>query len=327
MKHIMKIKRTLVSISLLVFLLSSFTLQSQAEETATTIICTNSILADFTKNVLTENVSIEYIMPAGSCPEHFDTSPSDVSKIASANIIISLGWEPWLEDLIDSSGNKNVNQIKCSQLGEWNIPTRAKKYVEKIRDELSLLLPNYNDSIQTNAQKYITEIDSTSEHLLEMIENNGYIGKKVICMQWQQEFIEWLGLNVTHSYAPPERLSTQDMLNVSNAASDSEICAIIDNLQSGTEFGAHIASEAGISHIIFSNFPGAIPNTDTYLETITYNTQQLVNGIATYEYKQGDIAYLESQVSSLELQRNASLTVVFMLIIIASVLVILYNKK
>jgi ABC-type Zn uptake system ZnuABC Zn-binding protein ZnuA len=302
-------------------------LQSQAEENTTTIICTNSILADFTSNILTDNVTIEYIMPAGVCPAHFDTCPSDVSLIASADIIISLGLEPWLESLLTSSGNVDADQIKCAKLGEWNIPSCAKKYVEKIRDEISLLLPDYNNSIQTNAQNYIIQIDETAEYLQSIAINNGSVEKKVICMQWQKDFVEWLDFNVTYSYAPPESLSVQDELDVINATSGGDICAVIDNLQSGTDFGAKVASESGASHIIFTNFPGAIPGTDTYLEMISYNTKQLLEGIEIYEYKQGGILELESQILRLELQRNTSLLVTVIFGILTCVFVVMYKKK
>jgi len=327
MKHIHKQKIMLFSVLMMVVLSSCFMLQSQAEENTTIIICTNSMLADFTSNILTDNVTIEYIMPAGACPAHFDTCPSDVSLIASADIIISLGWEPWLESLLTSSGNIDVEQIKCAQLGEWNIPSVAKKYVEKIRDGLSLLLPDYNNSIQTNAQNYIIQIDETAEYLQNIVINNGSVGKKVICMKWQKDFLEWLDLNVTYSYAPLEGLSVQDELDVINAASSGDICAVIDNLQSGTDFGAQVASESGASHIIFTNFPGAIPGTNTYLEMITYNTKQLMEGIETYGYKQGGIQELESQISGLELQRNTSLVVAAMFGILTCVFVVMYKKK
>jgi len=326
MNHIWKRKYMLICI-IAMLLLSFFTITTQAEETKTAIICTNSILADFTSNLLTENVTIEYIMPAGVCPAHFDTCPSDVSKIASADVIISLGWEPWLASLLESSGNTEYKEIKCVQLGEWNIPSNAKKYVEKIRDELITMLPAYNNTIQTNAQHYLEQIDETAKDLQEQIVNNNFLDKNVICMQWQQDFLEWLGLNVTYSYAPPEGLSVQDELDVINAASGGEICVVIDNLQSGTEFGARIASESGASHIIFTNFPGAVPGANTYLEMITYNTQQLINGTLAYEYKQGEIAELESMISSLELERNASLSGVVLLGLLAAVFIVLYKKK
>ena len=327
MKHIQKQKNTLFSVLIMVILSSCFTLQSQAEDTTTTIVCTNSILADFTSNILTDNVTIEYIMPAGVCPAHFDTSPSDVSLITSADIIISLGWEPWLESLLESSGNTDVKQIKCSQLGEWNIPSGAIKYVEKIRDEISLLLPEYNDTIQANTQAYLTEINGTAEYLQSIIISNGSVGKEVICMQWQKDFVEWLDLNVSYSYASPESLSVQDELDIINAASSGDICAVIDNLQSGTDFGARVASESGASHIIFTNFPGAIPGTDTYLEMIIYNTNQLTEGIEAYEYKQGGLQELESQISGLEVQRNASLVIAAMFGMLTCVFVVMYKKK
>ena len=134
-------------------------------------------------------------------------------------------------------------------------------------------------------------------------------------------------MNVTYSYGSPEFLSLQDEIDIMNAASDKDVCAVIDNLQSGTEFGARVASESGLSHIIFTNFPEALPGTDTYLEMITYNTRQLINGISTYEYKQGRITELESTLSDVELQRNTSLILVFILGLLVVILILLYKKK
>lgn len=309
-------------------LLSCFMTTSQAEETTVTIMCTNSALADFTKNLLTENVTIDYIMPAGVCPAQYDTTPSDVNKIISTDILISFGdpkMEGWLKGLLNY--NPDCSIIECGYMGEWNIPSGAKKYVEKIRDGLSLLLPEYNATIQTNAQEYLERIDETAVVLQQKIVSNGSIGKDVICMQWLKDFVEWLGLNVTYSYASPGSLSLQDEFDVINAAATGEVHVVIDNLQSGTEFGARVASESGASHIIFTNFPGAIPGTDTYLEMIIYDTEQLIKGIATYEYKQGDIASLEGTISGLEVQRNLSLVGVAMLGILVVVLVVMYKKK
>jgi len=325
MKYITK-RRYVLLLTGAMLVLSCCTIPLKAAQN-TTIICTNSILADFASNLVKENVTIEYIMPAGACPTHFDTTPSDISKILSADIIISLGWEPWLDSLVSSSGNTRAQQIKCTGLGEWNIPSGAKKYVEKIRDELSHLLPTLNETTHVNAENYMAQIDETAQQLRENLTINGYRGKQIICMEWQQDFLEWLGCNVTSSYGPPEGLSTQDMLNVSKAASSGDVCAIIDNLQSGADFGARIASESGASHVIFTNFPGAVPGTDTYVQMISYNTKQLINGIATFEYKQGEIATLGGKVSSLELERNISLLAVAILGISAAILIILYKKK
>jgi ABC-type Zn uptake system ZnuABC Zn-binding protein ZnuA len=307
-------------------ILSCFTFDTKGDETDIQIVCSNSILADFTSNLLKENVSIEYIMPSGVCPAIYDTTPSDISKIVSADIIISLGSvkiEPWFSNLLIY--NSDANLIECKDMGEWNIPTGAKTYVEYLATELSNLFPFLNETINQNAQNYINQINEKSQQLIEMIVVNNSLGKEIICMQWQKDFLEWLGLNVTYSYGPPQGLSIQDELEVINSAEN--VYVVVDNLQSGTDFGARVASESGASHVIFTNFPEAIPNTDTYLDMITYNTEKLIKGIANYEYKLGEISKLQSQISDLELQRNISFAVIAMFIVLTLFLFIILRKK
>ena len=79
--------------------------------------------------------------------------------------------------------------------------------------------------------------------------------------------------------------------------------------------------------MIFTNFPGAIPGTDTYLEMIEYNTEQLIKGIDTYSYKQGEINTLQGQISGLETQRNIALLIVAVFVILCLVLFMLYKRK
>jgi len=300
---------------------------SLAEEESIEIVCTNSVLADFVSNIITENVSINYIMPAGACPAHFDTSPSDVSKIVNADIIISLGWEPWLETLLNKSGNTDFTEIKCPGLGEWNIPTGALSYVQTITAGLLTALPEKSTAIRENSNSYQSVINETAETLKNNIINQNFTERKVVCMEWQKDFLEWIGLNVTYYYPPPESLSVQDELNVVSAASQNDVAAVIDNMQSGTAFGARVASESGIIHVIFSNFPGAIPNTDTYVEMITYNTDQLIKGITSFDYTTDQTRELQSELGSVSLQRNAfAMTTVFALIV-CMILFVMYRKK
>ncbi|HEC81190.1 MAG TPA: zinc ABC transporter substrate-binding protein [Thermoplasmatales archaeon] len=296
-----------------------------AEDNNINIVCTNSILADFTKNLLPENITVSYIMPPGACPAHFDPSPKDIQLVTNADIIISLGWEQWLQTLLEY--NPTCTQITCQGLGEWNIPAGAKTYVEHIATELSTILPDYNETITEKKIAYLNQINSTAEELKNLISTKGYTGRKVVCMMWQKEFIQWLGLNVTYAYKPPERMSTQDILNVTQALQKKGVCAIIDNLQSGVEFGSKLASEAGVSHIVLTNFPGAVPGTNSYLEMIRYNVNQTINGIALFDYKQGEIQGLEKTINSLEMQRNLFLAITLMFMILSIVLGVMYKRK
>ena len=298
-----------------------------AEQDTIHVVCTNTTLADFIAHLLNGTDStVDHIMPAGVCPAHFDTRPSDVQRIASADIIIALGWEPWLQDIIEASG-ATVTRINCAGLGEWNLPSGARTYVKALRDNLTVALPAHQQLIRGNAARYLERINHTAEDAQKMIQSQGYTGKKVVCMQWQQAFVSWLGLNVTATYAPPERLSTQDMLNITAAAAGSDVCAVIDNLQSGTDFGASVAADAQISHVVLTNFPGAAPAAGTYLEMLTYNTEQLVTGISSHQHKQGEINDLEGDISALKLQRDVTLTLTIISAGAALMLLILYRRK
>lgn len=325
----MKLLKTFIILIILIISTNSIItpIQSKSDTSIVSIICTNSILADFTKNILKENAEIDYIMPPGACPTHFDTSPNDISKISSANILISLGLEPWLNDLIENSGNKNYTLIKCVNLGEWNIPSGAINYIDNLEKELSLILPYLQNTINENSRKYKILINSTSDNLKKIINENNYLNKKIICMKWHEDFLKWFGFSVIYSYGPPESLSTQDIINISIAASKNEVTAIVDNLQSGTDFGARISSESGSIHVIFTNFPNALPNTESYLDMIEYNIQKLINGIQTYEFKQGEIQNLENQIINIEIQRNALFVAFLITTLIAMILLIIYIKR
>jgi ABC-type Zn uptake system ZnuABC Zn-binding protein ZnuA len=308
-------------------LILCFTINIQAQEETINIVCTNTVLADFTSNIIKENVTINYIMPGGACPAHFDTSPEDIQKIVNADVIISLGWEPWLTDLLEKSGNTDYIEIKCSKLGEWSYPENAKKYIEKIRDDLSDAYPELNQTIQQNAEEYLALIDETANDLQNMMTRMEYKDRQVISISWHIEYLEWLGVDIVASYDSPEGMSTQDKINISEAATENDVSVIIDNLQSGTDFGEQIASESDVTHVVFTNFPGAIDDVGTYLEALNYNTVQLINGITIYDYKQTGVGALESKFSNIELQRNAAIIIAIIAFLLVLVLFVMYKKK
>jgi ABC-type Zn uptake system ZnuABC Zn-binding protein ZnuA len=302
-----------------------------AEGEEINVVCTNSVLADFAVNVIgdghDETVTVEFIMPAGVCPSHFDTSPSDVVTIAEADVIISLGWEPWLSDLVEASGNDDAYEIKCMGLGEWNIPSGAEAHIEAIADGLSGYMPEWTDDNEANAAAYSADIYEAYENARLAVEAQGFNGTKVVAIEWYTVFLEGLGFDVVLAYGAPEGLSTADVLNVSATLEDPEIAMVVDNLQSSIDFGSNVASESGKVHVVLSNFPGAIPGMYTYLENFEYNVNELLNAAAAYENTREEISDLESQVSDLEFQRTALAAAVGVLAVLLAVTVVIARRR
>lgn len=313
------------------FLVLSCSGSTFAEDEPIIIVCTNSALADFAVNVLGDelegSVEVEYIMPAGVCPSHFDTSPSDVVTISTADVVISLGWESWLSDLLESSGNDDAHEIACLGLGEWNFPAGAEEHIDVIASGLSDYDPGWEDTVTSNAEDYALEIAAAYEAARLEVLSLGLNGTKVITIEWYEVFLEGLGFEVMASYGPPEGLSTADILDVTEACGDPEVALVVDNLQSTIDFGMKLASDYGKSHVVLSNFPGAIPGKYTYLANMEYNIDELVNGAIAYESTQREISDLKSEVSSLEFQRVALVSAIAVLVVLLVLSMVITRRK
>ena len=304
---------------------------ASAEEDAVRIVCTNSALADFAMHVLgdelAESSSVEYIMPAGVCPSHFDTSPSDVVTIASADVVISLGWEPWLSDLLEASGNDDAYTITCLGLGEWNIPSGAASHIETIADGLSWFAPEWAGIMSANGDNYTMQIEASYESARQQIQSLGLNGTKVVTIEWYSLFLTGLGFEVVASYGAPEGLSTEDVIEITEKCDNPEVAMVVDNLQSTVDFGANLASDLGKEHVVLSNFPGAIPGKYTYLDNLAYNVEELINAATAYDETQSELSELESQVSSLEFQRLALVSAVAVLAVLLTLSIVISRRR
>ncbi|MCJ2532435.1 MAG: metal ABC transporter substrate-binding protein [Candidatus Thermoplasmatota archaeon] len=304
---------------------------ASGEDEKTVVICTNSALADFTTNLFGEElgdaVEVEFIMPAGVCPSHFDTTPSDVVTIASADVVVSLGWEPWLADLLDASGNDGAHQIACMGLGEWNIPSGAAAHLDVIAEGLSEFSPQWADTLVANADNYSAAIAVSYEAARAQIEALGLNGTKVITVEWHSVFLTGLGFEVVASYGAPEGLSTEDVIELSNKCDDPEVAMVVDNMQSTVDFGANLAADFGKEHVVLSNFPGAVPGNYPYIDNMVYNVDELINAAVAYEDTQTEISELESEVSSLEFQRLVLMSIAVALAVILALFAVISRRQ
>jgi len=291
------------------------------------IVAANSILADFAENIVGDLARVDYLMPAGVCPSHYDARPSDATQVAEADVIIMMGWEGWLYGLIESTGNDEAALIMCLGMGDQNLPADVKGFVDHIARGLSAVMEDDAATLTANAEMYKAQIDAKASELQSRVEAAGVTGTKLVVMEWQRAFAEFLGFEVVGAFGPPEGLSVQDQLNVSSAASRKDVAMVVDNLQSGTDFGARVAEETGKVHVVLTNFPDAAPGTYTYLDMIDYNTEALISGAEEYEYKQGEIADLEGRVKDLEYQSGLYLTMAVVLLIVALFLGVLLVRS
>jgi len=268
------IRKSLGILFLIFTLFSSFCLQAWAYSPKTKIIATTSLIACITKEVGKDKVTVTTIIPPASCPGHFDLKIKDIQFLQEANAIFYHGWERFMPKLLEAAPGKKGVSKEIAVTGNWMLPEKQKKAALAIAKELGRLDKKNQSYYLKNALTYNHRIDQEVRTIKE--KTTKLKGKTVIVSTLQKDFVLWLGCKVVGSYGRGEDLTPQQIVQLVEKGEKSQVHLIIDNLQSGPGAGKAIANELGVRNITLTNFPGGLPGTANYLQTLEKNTHLIL---------------------------------------------------
>ena len=269
-------KHVIVLLALLIVQGTLSRLTVEAAEDKPIIVCTTEVLGSLVRGYLGDEADVVVLVNPSLCPADFDMKPSDVYAVRHAEILFKqdIPGEFWLQGLIEASGN--VDLIQEAVLGVYNTPEGAKRYIEGVGDSLTDIL---GLDLTTRKEMMLMEIDDVQNWVTSLARDYDAFSIKVICMSWQKTFVESAGFQVVATYDPPETLSASDINSLIDTAENMGVALIVDNLQIDVEFGKGVAAQVGAEHVVLTNFPGAIPGTESLAEMLRYNTDQLYRSI------------------------------------------------
>lgn len=284
------------------------------------VVCTTTVLSSIVYDLAKDKVIVEVISSPAVCPAHYDIKPSDVNMFRSASIIFIHGFEPWVNDLKTASGS-NATIIKVT--GPWNTP-------EKLREKYILIanmLEKYLKlNLTENLYRCLKAINETEEYLIKYSQDHEFKDIRVICMAWQQGFINFLGFRIVAVYGPPEKISVRQYENIIKNASQAKAILVIDNIQSGTEFGEKLASMVGGVEVSLTNFPGISPELKNMTMVMKWNAERLGKAIMEIKLK-GEINRLEEEIKMWRMITIVSLILFIVLLILCISLILKIRRK
>ena len=128
---------------------------------------------EFVKSVGGNNVNISTLIPIGVEPHDFEPTIQQIQNAESADLIIynGAGLEKWIDKIeskskVDASQGLNLLKGNDSESAAtydphvWLDPVLAEKEVENIRDALVKVDPANSQYYQTNANKFIAELNN-----------------------------------------------------------------------------------------------------------------------------------------------------------------------
>lgn len=141
------------------------------------VVTTFAPLYSFTANVAGDAAVVENLVPIGASIHSFQAKPSDIKKIAQADILIinGIGLEEFLNDIVKGAANTGLTIVDTSksinilgsqdedehQYGDphiWLSPKNAIKQVETIRGALIKADPKNAEVYSKNAKAYIERL-------------------------------------------------------------------------------------------------------------------------------------------------------------------------
>jgi ABC-type Zn uptake system ZnuABC Zn-binding protein ZnuA len=317
--------KTLLTLGMALIMLSvlpsSATLTTAQATDKPTIVCTTSAVGSAVQELLGDAADILVLVQPGLCPADFDMKPGYIEAMSKAQILFKqdIPGEFWLDGLLEAAGNPELTVVAIP--GVYNTPEGAKDYIREIGGNLSHILSMDLDS---KIAEMLNDVDEVSSLMTSQASTLAASEVKVICMSWLQTFIESAGFTVVATYNPPETLSAGDIANLLDTAQSEGVALVVDNLQIDTEFGAGIASQVGAEHVVLTNFPGAVPNTETLSKMLRYNMEQLFNSTVLWQ----STSTLRAQRGDLQNQLTIFQAVASLAAIVALVeAVLLYAKR
>ncbi len=162
------------------------------------VVTSISPLADMIRNVGGNKVQVTPLVKPGNDPHDYEPTPEDVRTVAGAAIFFAngLGEEPYLNKLVQNAGSPKLKVVTLSDglaiLGQgtngsglgnphlWLDVQNAKNYVLKIRNNLSLLLPQDADYFNANAAAYIIKLDALDKLVRSQVDTIPPANRKMV---------------------------------------------------------------------------------------------------------------------------------------------------
>jgi ABC-type Zn uptake system ZnuABC Zn-binding protein ZnuA len=220
------------------------------------------------------------LIPPRMCPGHFDVRPADVEAAAASRLVIIHDWQQNMAAVTGLLQAAHVpdERVKVLQvIGHWMTPPAYQQAIGAVGQMLSEADPANAAVYLGRVSKRQHEIGTLGEQLGSSLAAAGISGVRVVCNDKQAEFVRWAGFDVVAEFGRPEDMSVADVEDLLRKTRETGAALIVDNLQSGsTQASSAVARDAGIIHVVLSNFPGGFENTETWEEAVGKNVDLLL---------------------------------------------------
>lgn len=296
---------------LLSLVIAAALLAAVSASAAIRVVATTTDLAALSAAVGRDLVIVESIVPAGVDAEAFEPRPGDLDKLRKADAIvrIGLGYDFWLDALVDRVGNKRIarggdayvdassgiplleirGQSVVNEGGHshgvgnphyWLDPENAIIITAGIAEALVRQAPELRDRIVANRERFLAELRTRRQHWSEVLAP--YAGAKFIAYHnsWPY-FARRFRLDVVGYIEPKEGVapSPAHLARLISLARTSHVKAILHEPYEPEEASRFVAQKLGVPMLRLAVSVGSMPDTRDYLALFDYNVTTIAKAL------------------------------------------------
>jgi zinc transport system substrate-binding protein len=275
-------KTALLLTALLSFTLFSLGGCNGSEEPKLKVVTSTSLMEYIVQQIGGNHIVVINLVPPNLHPGNFDVKPSDLEKLANADLFLLHGWpgEGYADKLIASANNPDLVVSKANIDGNWMIPSVQAAAVDKVLSILCETDPDNTTAYQKAAEKYKERIQAKEADIIAKLTKADVSKINVIASFRQADFLKWAGFNVVATFTSTQSLTPQVVKDLVDKGKAGNVTLVVNNLQDGQDAGKAIAAELGAENLNLSNFPGGFSNTETWEKAIDRNVTILLDAIA-----------------------------------------------
>lgn len=290
--------------TLIIFVLMFMTIAG-ASEAAIKVVTSLPDLADLTKQVGGDRVSVDYIVRGDQNPHFVEVKPSYMMKLKSADLFLTIGMdlEMWAPQIIDGSRNASLTVVDLSRgvkkleipanvdasqgdvhrFGNphyWLDPRNVRPMMDEIVGALTKVSPSDEKTFRANADAYLQKLSVKIQEWEAAMKP--FAGRKIITFHrsWSY-FAGWLGLEIAGEVEPKPGIapSPNHSAELITLVRSSGIKAILVEPFYDLSAPGQIARATGAKVAVLPTSSGSNDQTHDYISLIDYDVKTLAGSL------------------------------------------------
>lgn len=243
------------------------------------VVASTTLLQSAVKDIGGRYVSVSVLIAPGSCPGHYDIRPQDIRRLSSSRLVLTHGYECFVDNIVRSMGRNRPDLVKITASGNWMVPSVYFRGAKQAAEALCKADPKHSNDYRKSLSSLETSTNRLAAQLIKQSSAKDTSRIAVLCSDQQEAFVKWMGFKIVGTYARAEEFTPTELHKLTANARRLHVQLVIDNLQSGPTAGMELAKDVGAAHVTLSSFPGGFAGTDTWSKCIQDNVNRVIRGI------------------------------------------------